>query len=136
MSNIKNLIILRGVSGCGKSTTAEILAEGCFPILEADKYFEVDGIYQWDKSKIHLAHQWCQKEVEYYMSLSLPKVITSNTSTTEKELKPYLDLAEKYGYRVISLIVENRHGGCNCHDVPEETLDRQEQRLRNSLKLR
>jgi hypothetical protein len=35
---------------------------------------------------------------------------------------PYYDLAKKYGYRVYSLIVENRHGGVNEHGVPEDKL--------------
>jgi hypothetical protein len=37
-------------------------------------------------------------------------------------MKPYFDLAEKHGYRVYSLIVENRHGGVNEHGVPEDKL--------------
>jgi hypothetical protein len=31
-------------------------------------------------------------------------------------------LAEKHGYRVYSLIVENRHDGVNEHGVPEDKL--------------
>jgi hypothetical protein len=38
-------------------------------------------------------------------------------------MKPYFDLAEKHGYRVYSLIVENRHGGVNEHEVPEDKLE-------------
>jgi hypothetical protein len=37
-------------------------------------------------------------------------------------MTPYFELAEKYGYRVYSLIVENRHGGINEHEVPEDKL--------------
>jgi hypothetical protein len=38
-------------------------------------------------------------------------------------------LAEKYGYRVYSLIVENRHGGVNEHGVPEEKLEQMKERF-------
>jgi hypothetical protein len=38
-------------------------------------------------------------------------------------MKSYFDLAEKHGYRVYSLIVENRHGGVNEHGVPEDKLE-------------
>jgi hypothetical protein len=38
-------------------------------------------------------------------------------------MTPYFELAEKYGYRVHSLIVENRHGGVNQHGVPEDKLE-------------
>jgi hypothetical protein len=38
-------------------------------------------------------------------------------------MKSYFDLAEKHGYRVYSLIVENRHEGVNEHGVPEDKLE-------------
>ena len=50
------------------------------------------------------------------------KIVVSNTFTQTWEMQPYFDLAEKYGYRVYSLICENRHGGVNQHGVPEEKL--------------
>jgi hypothetical protein len=37
-------------------------------------------------------------------------------------MEPYFELAKKYGYRVHSIIVENRHGGINEHNVPEDKL--------------
>jgi hypothetical protein len=49
-------------------------------------------------------------------------------------MKPYYKLAEKYGYVVFSLVVENRHGGINEHGVPDETLKKMENRFQ--LKLR
>ncbi len=69
------------------------------------------------------------------MDIGYDRVIVSNTSTSEKEIKPYLDLANDYGYQVVSLVVENRHGNDSIHSVPQETRDAQERRLRNSLKL-
>jgi len=35
----------------------------------------------------------------------------ANTFTQQWELEPYYALANRYGIRVYSLIVENRHGG-------------------------
>jgi hypothetical protein len=49
-------------------------------------------------------------------------------------MKPYYEMAEEYGYRVYSLIVENRHSGVNEHGVPDETLEKMENRFQ--LKLR
>lgn len=132
----KTLIILRGVSGAGKSTVADMLAVGSWPVCEADKFhYTEDGVYDWKPENIHAAHAWCQDQVVEFMEYEFRKIIVSNTSTSEKELKPYLELAEKYGYRVISLVVENRHGNDSIHSVPQETRDAQERRLRNSLKL-
>lgn len=138
----KTLIILRGVSGAGKSTVADMLAGGLWPICEADKFhYTEDGVYDWKPENIQAAHGWCQRQVREYMEDdfnglgNFKKIIVSNTSTSEKELKPYLDLAAENGYRVISLVVENRHGNDSVHNVPQETRDAQERRLRNSLKL-
>ena len=44
-----------------------------------------------------------------------------------------IKLAEKYGYRVHSLIVENRHGGVNEHGVPEEKLEQMKNRFEIKL---
>ncbi|EIH0451243.1 AAA family ATPase, partial [Escherichia coli] len=108
---MKQLIILRGVSGAGKSTVAEIISEGYWPICEADQYhYTESGVYDWKPENVGKAHAWCQSIVRDAMASNLNKIIVSNTSTTEKELKPYLTLAEEFGYQVISLVVENRHG--------------------------
>jgi hypothetical protein len=48
-------------------------------------------------------------------------------------MRPYFDLAEKYGYKVYSLIVENRHGGVNEHGVPEDKLELMRKRFEISL---
>jgi hypothetical protein len=48
-------------------------------------------------------------------------------------MKAYFDLAERYGYRVVSLIVENRHGAKNTHNVPDEVLDNMRSRFEIKL---
>jgi hypothetical protein len=48
-------------------------------------------------------------------------------------MQPYFDLAEKYGYRVHTMIVENRHGGINEHGVPEDKLEQMKNRFEISL---
>jgi hypothetical protein len=48
-------------------------------------------------------------------------------------MKPYFDLAEKHGYRVYSLIVENRHNGVNDHNVPIEVIDKMKNRFEIKL---
>jgi hypothetical protein len=61
------------------------------------------------------------------------RLIVSNTFTQQWEMKPYFDLAEKNGYRVYSLIVENRHGGVNEHGVPVEKLEQMKNRFNIKL---
>ena len=119
---MKTLYIVRGVPGSGKSTFAQSL--DC-PVFEADQYFidSETGEYKFDGSKIKLAHNWCKLRVEHSMEDGLQKIAVSNTFTQEWEMDTYYELAKQYGYRVFSLIVENRHGGVNEHGVPEDKLE-------------
>jgi predicted kinase len=116
---MKELFLLRGLPGSGKSTLAESLGGSH---MEADKYFTYEGKYEFDVTKLKDAHDWCQNAVRVFMENKNKRVVVSNTFTQEWEMKPYFDLAEKHGYRVYSLIVENRHGGVNEHGVPEDKL--------------
>lgn len=132
----KNLYLIRGLPGSGKSTFALKLANavGAFN-FEADHFHEdADGNYVWRPENVANAHALCQRAVRHIMSSSGKDVVVSNTSTTEKELKPYLDLAKEWGYTVTSLIVENRHGNKSIHGVPEETMVKMQNRF--SVKLR
>lgn len=131
------LYVIKGVSGSGKSTFAKTLAEslGIYH-YEADTYhINKDGVYNWKRDNLHKAHEWCQGMVEMEL-MDGNDVIVSNTTTTEKEMKTYTDLAEKYGHCITSLVVEKYHAGNNSHDVPEHIINAQEQKLLKSLKLK
>jgi predicted kinase len=117
---MKELFLLRGIPGSGKSTLAESLGG---QHMESDKYFTYEGKYEFDVTKLKDAHDWCQNAVRVFMENKGKRIVVSNTFTQEWEMKPYFDLAEKHGYRVYSLIVENRHGGVNVHGVPEDKLE-------------
>lgn len=134
----KTLYILRGVSGSGKTTLAKTLCENLrnAKMFAADDFFYVNGVYNFDRAKLRHAHVSCKVRVEEAMKIhKIENVILHNTVTTEREICVYEDLAKEYGYKIVSLVVENRHGNTSVHDVPKETLEIQESRLRNSLKL-
>jgi predicted kinase len=128
----KVLILCRGVSGAGKSTFAKTLG-GIH--IEADQYFvDTDGNYNFDGSKIKLAHEYCRTQTEAWMrtdglQVNINKIIVSNTFTQEWEMEPYFELAKKYGYTVFSIIVENRHNGKNVHNVPEDKIEQMKNRF-------
>lgn len=136
----KTLYVLRGVSGSGKTTLAKTLEESLpnAEAIAADDYWHLDDpeVYAFDITKLSAAHKWCKEHCKYVMREDdRDNIIVHNTNTSEKEIVPYLDLASEYGYKVVSLIVENRHGSTNTHNVPEVVLRRQENRLRGSIKL-
>ena len=123
---MKTLYLLRGLPGAGKSTLASQLADSHF---EADMYFtNENGQYVFNPSEIKKAHEWCQNQVNTAMILNHTtgvneSIVVSNTFTQSWEMEPYYKLAESYGYRVFSIIVENRHGGENQHGVPEDKIE-------------
>jgi predicted kinase len=125
---MKELILLRGLPGSGKSSFAKLLGGNNY---EADQYFidQENGEYKFDSSKIKLAHGWCKLCVGHAMEDGLDRIVVSNTFTQEWEMEAYYKLAEQYGYRVYSLIVENRHEGINEHNVPEGTLKTMKKRF-------
>ena len=127
----KILYISRGIPGSGKSTFAKSLN---ISHIEADMYFidSETGEYNFDATKLKQAHNWCQERTETHMMLGL-NVVVSNTFTQEWEMETYYKLAEKYGYIVFSIIVENRHGGINQHNVPEEVLTNMKNRFNIKL---
>ena len=137
------LILLRGLPGSGKSTLAKNLAGGSGSAhFEADQYFMNGGKYEFNANLLYAAHKWCREQVEYAMEYGhkgapekfpLDTIVVSNTFTREWEMKPYYVLAKKYGYRVHSLIVENRHGGINEHNVPIETIEKMKDRFEIKL---
>jgi NEDD4-binding protein 2 len=130
---MKTLIILRGLPGSGKSSFAHYMFSN--NVFEADQYFyDEDCNYNFDATKLHAAHMDCQRRVEELMKLSDTtqygdEIVVSNTSTTEKEMEPYLALARKYDYKVVSLVVENRHGNKSVHNVPDETIEKMRNRF-------
>lgn len=130
--------IIRGVSGSGKSTLALQLANGDVgKIFEADSYLiDEDGNYNWTPNNMLMAHYKCFKDFQESCEVGVSPVVVSNTNTSPREFQRYIDAAAAEGYTVISLVVENRHGSTDTHYVPETTLERQEQSIRSSLKLR
>jgi len=132
---MKTLYIVRGVPGSGKSTFAKSIG-GIH--IEADQFFMENGKYNFDITKIKLAHKYCQNQTEAWMKtdgaqVNNHKIVVSNTFTQEWEMKPYFELAEKYGYIVFTVIVENRHGRKNIHDVPEDKVQQMKDRFEFKL---
>lgn len=127
------LLLLRGLPGSGKSTLAKALVGGEGFYAEADQFFVVEGEYKFQADKLKHAHEWCQSLVHDWMFLNRPLVIVSNTFTQEWEMEPYFRMAREFGYRVTTVIVENRHLGENVHGVSSEKLEAMAKRFEVKL---
>ncbi len=100
----KILTLVRGLPGSGKSTFANFIWND-YAICEADKFFyDKEGNYNFDATKLTDAHKWCREQVETRMKDNevnpqfYPEIVVSNTFTKEWEMEEYYKLAEKYGY--------------------------------------
>jgi hypothetical protein len=137
---MKNLILLRGLPGSGKSTFAKTMWSE-YVVCEADDYFvdEETGEYKFNARDLPKAHNWCKFRVETFMKDNqvndqfYENIVVSNTFTQEWEMKPYIDLANQYGYTIFTIVVENRHGNSNVHNVPEETINKMKNRFEIKL---
>ena len=65
--------------------------------------------------------------------VNVDKIVVSNTFTQEWEMEPYFTLAKEYGYTVFTIVVENRHGGTNVHNVPEDKIEQMKNRFEVKL---
>ena len=131
---MKRLTLMRGLSGSGKSERARELAAGTNAVVIStdDYWFDDDGNYKFDYSKIGEAHDNARQRAHDSMATEEPHVIIDNTNARWWEMFPYLELAREHDYSVEILMV----GGCgheditlyaarNIHNTPVEIIQRQ-----------
>ena len=141
----KELILVRGASGAGKTTFVNMLAgfgidgphkEGSIiTTICADDYFTDDkGIYKFDAFQLNEAHKYCEDKCEHNMlkahDLKVSALIMiHNTFTRAWEFKAYEMLAVKYGYKVTHIIIENRHQSNSLHGISTDIVEKQKDRF-------
>ena len=109
------LIIIRGLPGSGKSTLAKTFIE--YQHIEADQFFMHGGIYKFNFERLQAAHRYCKSQAEYYLNQGI-SVVVSNTFTTLKEIKVYIELAKEY--KVEYQIIECKGEFGSVHSIPDE----------------
>ena len=112
---MRQVIVISGVSGCGKSTYIQdvILGRvkdgpitswkftGSHVVVSADDYFlAMNGEYRFDPSKLSLAHGKCFRDFIESMQDDISLVVVDNTCTTVEEISPYILGAQAFGYDV------------------------------------
>ena len=129
---MNNLILVRGVSGSGKSTIAPMF-ENAVLVSTDDFFLDEYGEYVFDANSLVINHQFCQLAVRMMMQDDEELIVVHNTFTADWEMDAYFDLAREHGYAVHTIIVENRHGSKNVHDVPQDVVKAQKERFSVTL---
>lgn len=135
---IGDLILLRGLPGSGKSSLGDVILRNpnsnALDVLSADNFFiDEKGNYNFDGSKLKQAHNDCQQKCAERMKLEISRIVVANTFTEEWEMSPYFEMAERYKYRIHTIVVENRHNSKNVHSVPDEKLEQMKNRFEIKL---
>jgi predicted kinase len=120
------VVILRGVSGTGKSTFVNKNYPNAI-VVSTDKFFETNGEYKFELGKIGMAHSWCfNKYIEaLYSTDPIDKsetIVVDNTNIRIWEFANYILLARKLrlpvevwstmptNFSVEELVRRNTHG--------------------------
>lgn len=114
---MKTLVIIRGISGSGKSTYAKSLVG--YKHFEADEFFMVDGVYKYDPKFIKCAHEWCFANTLKAL-LEGDCVCVSNTFTRIFEMQRYFDITFLMDIKI--LVREMKTEYTNTHGVPPKVI--------------
>lgn len=94
------VIVLRGISGSGKSTWAKEHYPGAV-IVSADDYFlQPDGEYDFRPEELNDAHEECYQKFIKAVLRKEPLIVVDNSNRTVWEISPYVMPAQSFGYDV------------------------------------
>lgn len=105
--NHKVLVIMRGIPGSGKSTTAKKLVQELYPnasIFSTDQFFHQEMDYEkpyvFDPQKLGVFHARNLERAIKAMQAG-ETVIIDNTNTVPRDADAYMKAAHDYGYKVL-----------------------------------
>jgi cytidylate kinase len=128
------IVIMRGISGSGKSTVAHALsAKIGAKIVSADNYFMGhDGVYRFDARQLGMAHDMCWSLFSEAVSANA-NVIVDNTNAKLTDIMPYVfeGLRTSTPVHIVQMAIESSHMhyARNVHGLSIDAIERQAQRL-------
>lgn len=122
--NKNMLFIVRGHPGSGKTTLGKEISFLNFKHFENDNFFVKDGVYTFDFAHHQTAKDKCFNDTKQALEQG-DNVVVTNTFTTLKEIKPFIELAKKNNTQYI--VVEMFFNFDNIHNVPANVVNEKKQ---------
>ena len=108
---LKQLIILRGLPGSGKSKVAEDYKkkhhDSCIIISTDNYWYRPDGLYDFKYDLLGRAHEWTKQKAKMTMEFESKHynnydsvIIIDNTNMSFQEMKPYILMGLKYKFEI------------------------------------
>ncbi len=121
----KDLFIIRGLPGSGKSAFIKAIAPDEPNVYNTDSFMtDVTGAYQWSPERHRAAIDKVNEEITAAIERGEPRIFLDGVFDEVGHFEKFVTLAKGNGYRVFSIVVENRHGSVSSHNVPPETMER------------
>ena len=134
-NDVRRVVIMRGVSGAGKSTfVRKHFADA--KVCSADSFFMRGGEYKFNPALLGKAHGACKNDfVSALNDDSVKTIVVDNTNTRNREMKFYIETALRNS-DVTVYVVElttpvGVAAGRNVHGVPREVVQNMRDRFEN-----
>jgi predicted kinase len=134
MNEEKDLYLIRGIQGAGKTSFVDgVRRQEDVVVAQDDFMVNAQGKYIFDWERIEEVRDKCIGVVEDAMERSVQRIFVHNTFVKAEHLQPYFTLAKKHSYRAFSIVVENRHGNTDIHNVPKAIVENKRREFDVSL---
>lgn len=137
---MKNIYIMMGIPGGGKSFWIRNNVPSDAVICSADHFFEdSQGNYNWQENLLFPAHKTCfRKYVRALNDDNVTTIVVDNTNTKRAVMRDYVVEANKRGIpvNIVAVLADPKVAAKrNVHGVPAETVQKMNSELRNTLNI-
>lgn len=121
----KQLILMQGVPGSGKSSIATIIANHInAKVVSNNDYMVKNNKYCFEPARLNECIEKCQDAAERYAEEGW-NLIIDNVNAEPFTVDYYFDLAERHNYRVMVIRTSRSSNECfreNIHNVPPQSI--------------